>query len=85
MLSVFLRREKQDRFLKDKTHKTLTRKDLLGISLSVAEVTAFETSEGIGEQSGDILGESNAERFVVAMTPLAAAERLARERSKGFF
>jgi uncharacterized membrane protein len=43
---------------KNKTHKTLTRKILLGITLSVAKVTVFETSEGTGEQSGDTLGES---------------------------
>jgi len=67
MLSVYLQKRKTDRFAKNKTHKTLTRKNLLGISLLVAEVTAFETSEGIGEQSGDTLGESNAERFVVAI------------------
>lgn len=54
-----LEKRKTDRLSKDKTHKTLTRKRLLGISLLVAKVTAFETSEGIGEQSGDILGESS--------------------------
>ena len=43
---------------KNKTHKTLTRKYLLGITLPVAKVTVFETSEGTGEQSGDTLGES---------------------------
>ncbi|HXM48936.1 MAG TPA: hypothetical protein VN956_13920, partial [Pyrinomonadaceae bacterium] len=43
---------------KNKTHKTLTRKNLLGITLPVAKVTVFETSEGTGEQSGDTLGES---------------------------
>ena len=80
-----LEKRKTDRFSKNKTPKTLTRKNLLGISLPVAEVTAFETSEGIGEQSGDILGEGNAERFVVAKTPIVEAERLAREKSKGFF
>jgi hypothetical protein len=37
----------------------LTVKILFGISLPVVKVTVFETSEGIGEQSGDILGESN--------------------------
>jgi hypothetical protein len=42
----------------NKTHKTLTRKNLLGITLPVAKVTVFETSEGTGEQSGDTLGES---------------------------
>jgi hypothetical protein len=55
----FLEKRKTDRFSKDKTHKKLTVKILLGISLPVAKVTAFETSEGIGEQSGDILGESS--------------------------
>ncbi len=67
MLSVFFEKRKTVRFSKNKTHKTLTRKILLGISLLVAKVTVFETSGGIGEQSGDILGESNAERFVVAI------------------
>jgi hypothetical protein len=43
---------------KNKTQKTLTRKNLLGITLPVAKVTVFETSEGTGEQSGDTLGES---------------------------
>jgi len=55
----FLEKRKTDPFSKDKTHKKLTVKILLGISLPVAKVTAFETSEGIGEQSGDILGESS--------------------------
>ena len=56
-VSVF---ELQKKFSpKNKTHKTLTRKNLLGITLPVAKVTVFETSEGTGEQSGDTLGESN--------------------------
>ena len=55
----FLEKRKRDRFSKNKTHKTLTRKILFGISLPVTKVTVFETSEGIGEQSGDILGESS--------------------------
>ena len=55
----FLAERKRGRLSKNKTHKKLTRKNLLGISLPVAKVTAFETSEGIGEQSGDILGESS--------------------------
>jgi hypothetical protein len=45
-------------FFENKTPKTLTRKNLLGITLPVAKVTVFETSEGTGEQSGDTLGES---------------------------
>jgi hypothetical protein len=63
----FLKKRKTHRFSKNKTHKTLTTKILFGITLPVARVTALETSEGIGEQSGDTLGESKAERFVVAI------------------
>ena len=59
MLSILLEKRKTDQFSKNKTHKTLTRKILFGITLPVAKVTVFETSEGIGEQSGDTLGESN--------------------------
>ena len=46
MLRLFSEKRKTDQFGENKTHKTLTRKILLGISLPVAEVTAFETSEG---------------------------------------
>jgi len=59
MLRILIEKRKTRNFWKDKTQKTLTRKFLFGITLPVAKVTAFETSEGIGEQSGDILGESN--------------------------
>ena len=59
MLSIPLEKRKTDQFSKNKTHKTLTRKILFGITLPVAKVTVFETSEGTGEQSGDTLGESN--------------------------
>ena len=51
--------EKIKHIRRNKTHKTLTRKNLLGITLPVAKVTVFETSGGAGEQSGDTLGESN--------------------------
>lgn len=48
-----------DRIPKDKTHKKLTVKLLFDITLPVTKVTAFETSEGIGERSRETLGESN--------------------------
>ena len=69
---------------KNKTHKTLTRKNLLGITLPVAKVTAFETSEGTANRVVTLWERAKTERFVVAMTPVAEAERLARERSKDF-
>jgi len=50
---------KENHLSKNKTHKKLTRKFLFGISHTVTKVTAFETSEGIGERSREILGESN--------------------------
>ncbi len=58
MLSILIEKRKTDRFSENKTLKTLTRKILFGITLPVAKVTVFETSEGTGEQSGDTLGES---------------------------
>jgi hypothetical protein len=45
--------------LKKKTPKTLPEKIFLGITLRVTEVTAFETSEGIGERSRKALGEDS--------------------------
>jgi len=63
----------------------LTRKILLGITLPVAKVTAFETSEGTANRVVTLWERAKTERFVVAMTPVAEAERLARERSKDFF
>jgi hypothetical protein len=63
----------------------LTRKILLGITLPVAKVTAFETSEGTANRVVTLWERAKTERFVVAMTPVAAAERLARERLKDFF
>ena len=83
-LSVFLEKRKTDRFSKNKTHKTLTRKILLGITLPVAEVTASETSEGTANRVVTLWERVTTERFVVAMTPVAEAERLAREKPKGF-
>jgi len=58
MLRILIEKRKTEAFSKNKTHKTLTRKILFGITLPVAKVTVFETSEGTGEQSGDTLGES---------------------------
>jgi succinate dehydrogenase/fumarate reductase cytochrome b subunit len=58
MLRILIEKRKTDHSAKNKTHKTLTRKILFGITLPVAKVTVFETSEGTGEQSGDTLGES---------------------------
>lgn len=55
----FLEQTKMNHTLENKTHEKLTLKVLFDITLPVTKVTAFETSEGIGEQSGDILGESN--------------------------
>src|SRR5260370_24960547 len=46
-------------FLENKTPKKLTVKFLFCISHTVTKVTAFETSEGIGERSCETLGESN--------------------------
>jgi hypothetical protein len=59
MLRILIEKRKREQSSKNKTHKTLTRKILFGITLPVAKVTVFETSEGTGEQSGDTLGESN--------------------------
>ena len=58
-LRFILRKRKVKHFREDKTHKTLTRKILSGIRLSVTKVTVFETSEGIGERSRETLGENN--------------------------
>jgi hypothetical protein len=85
MLSILHQKRKTDRFTKNKTHKTLTKKILLGITLPVAEVTAFETSGGTANRVVTLWERAKTERFVVAMTPVAEAERLARKRSKGFF
>ena len=85
MLSILSKRRKTDRFGKNKTHETLTRKILLGITLPVAKVTAFETSEGTANRVVTLWLRVTTERFVVAMTPVAEAERLARKRSKDFF
>jgi hypothetical protein len=63
----------------------LTKKILLGITLPVAEVTAFETSEGTANRVVTLWERAKTERFVVAMTPVAEAERLARERLRDFF
>jgi hypothetical protein len=63
----FLEKRKTDHFSKDKTHKTLTRKNLLGISLSVAKVTVFETSEGTANRVVTLCERATAERFVVAI------------------
>ena len=84
MLSILLEKRKSDRFSKNKTHKTLTRKILFGITLPVAKVTAFETSEGTANRVVTLWLRVTTERFVVAMTPVAEAERLAREKPKGF-
>ena len=43
----------------NKTQKTFAEKMFFGITLPVTEVTAFETNEGIGERSREILGESS--------------------------
>ena len=71
MLSVFLRKvlekRKTDHFSKNKTRKTLTRKILLGITLPVAKVTAFETSEGTANRVVTFWERAAAERFVVAI------------------
>jgi hypothetical protein len=85
MLAILHQKRKTDRFSKNKTQKTLTRKILLGITLPVAKVTAFETSEGTANRVVTLWERAKTERFVVAMTPVAEAERLARERLKDFF
>ena len=41
-----------------KNQKSLTRKFLFGIRLSVTKITVFETNKGIGERSREALGES---------------------------
>jgi hypothetical protein len=46
MLRKITAQRKTDRFEKNKTQKTLTRKNVFGITLPVAKVTVFETSEG---------------------------------------
>ena len=85
LLKVFAEKRKTDRFSKNKTPKTLTRKLLLGITLPVAKVTAFETSEGTANRVVTLWERAKTERFVVAMTPVAEAERLARKEPKGSF
>ena len=84
MLRVLSKKTKTDHFAKDKTHKTLTRKILLGISLPVAKVTVFETSEGTANRVVTLWERAKTERFVVAMTPVVEAERPAREDRKVF-
>jgi len=44
---------------KIKHTKKLTSQNVSGITSPVTKITVFETSEGIGERSGDTLGESN--------------------------
>jgi hypothetical protein len=65
----FLRKKKNRSTLKNKTHKTLTRKFLLGISLPVAKVTAFETNEGNANGVVTFRETAAAERFAVAKRP----------------
>jgi hypothetical protein len=45
-LRVLLIKRKNKSFFENKTQKTLTRKNVFGITLPVAKVTVFETSEG---------------------------------------
>jgi hypothetical protein len=69
---------------KNKTHETLTRKILFGITLPVAKVTVFETSEGTASRVVTFWKRAKTERFGVATTPVAEAERLARKDRKVF-
>jgi hypothetical protein len=69
---------------KNKTRETLTRKILFGITQPVAKVTVFETSEGTASRVVTFWKRAKAERFVIATTPVAEAERLARKDRKVF-
>ena len=62
----------------------MTRKFLFGITLPVAKVTVFETSEGTATRVVTPWLRAKTERFVIAMTPVAEAERLARKDRKVF-
>jgi hypothetical protein len=62
----------------------LTRKILFGITLPVAKVTVFETSEGTASRVVTFWKRAKSERFGIATTPVAEAERLARKDRKVF-
>ena len=65
--------------MKNKTHRTLTRKFVLGINHPVTTVTAIETDEGTANGVARLWERAKAERFAVAMTPFVETERSARE------
>jgi hypothetical protein len=77
-------KKKNKSFFENKTQKTLTRKNVFGITLPVAKVTVFETSEGTASRVVTPWKRVKTERFVVAKTPVAEAERLARKDRKVF-
>ena len=54
-------------------------KIVFGIRLSVTKVTAIETDKGTANGVVRLWERVKAERFVLAMTPLVGAERLARK------
>jgi hypothetical protein len=55
----FRSRKASRSFFEDKTHRKLTAETLFDINAPVTKITVFETGEGIGERSGDTLGEGN--------------------------
>ena len=59
IVSIFAKKTKNFTRGKNKTQKYFEEKIFFGITLPVTEVTAFETNEGIGERSREILGESS--------------------------
>ena len=80
-----IKKRKNFRARKNKTHKTLSEKIFFGITLRVTEVAAFETNEGIGERSRETLGESSGRAVCrLLLTPIVEAERPAREDRKIF-
>jgi len=78
----FQRRNEIKQFSKNITRKKLTEEFLFGIRLNVTKVTVFETSDGTAKGVVTLQERAAAERFAVAMTPIAEAERLAKEDRK---
>jgi hypothetical protein len=72
-----LRTNEKNHQSKNKTHKKLILKMLLGINTPVTRITVLETDEGTANGVVRLWERAKAERFAVAMTPLVEAERLA--------
>jgi hypothetical protein len=69
-------------YRKNKTHKKLILKMVLGINTPVTRITVLETSGGTANGVVRLWERAKAERFAVAMTPSVEAERSARKTER---